>query len=85
MARAKKEISIDNCENTNEDKLTLEEKFDKIDKIVEQLEQADITLEQSFALYTEGLSLVNMCNSDIVGIEEKVKLLSDDGSTEDFE
>jgi len=72
--------------NTVEEKeLTLEEKFDKIEEIVKSLEQADVTLEQSFNLYTEGVSLIGKCNSDIAGIEEKVKLLSDDGQIKDFE
>ena len=78
---AKKAETIDKDER----KLTLEEKFDKIEAILDQLEKPDVTLEQSFQLYTEGVQLVNVCNTDIAGIEEKVKLLSDDGSVEDFE
>lgn len=92
MARAIKEQKDEQSMNTDieadnngEKELTLEEKFDKIEAIVKKLEQSDVTLEQSFGLYTEGLALVNQCNNDIVGIEEKVKLLSDDGHTEDFE
>ena len=65
--------------------LTLEQKFDKIEEILELLERPDITLEKSFQLYTEGVGLVKNCNDDIVGVEEKVKLLSDDGSVKEFE
>lgn len=65
--------------------LTLEQKFDKIEEILGLLEKPDITLEQSFQLYTEGVGLVKKCNDDIVGIEEKVKVLLDDGSVKEFD
>lgn len=79
---AKEAVKKDEAQN---EKLTLEQKFGKIEEILALLENPDVSLEQSFKLYTDGVTLVKECNDDIVGIEEKVKLLSDSGETSDFQ
>mgnify|MGYP002510885888 CR=1 FL=1 len=45
-----------------EEKLDLEEAFAKLEEIVGTLEQEDISLEQSFQTYKEGMELLKKCN-----------------------
>ena len=42
------------------EELTLEQGFEKLDEIIEQLEDREIPLEKSFQLYEEGVKLLQM-------------------------
>ena len=68
----------------DESKLTLEQMMDNLDDIVRQLESDDVSLEDSFKLYEQGVKLVKYCNDRIDRVEKKVKQLNADGSTSDF-
>lgn len=68
-----------------EKKESLESMLDKIETIVEQLNDDDIPLEEAFAKYSKGVKLVEECNKSIDRVEKKVQKLLDNGSTEDFE
>ena len=41
--------------------VSMEEAFQELDAILEQLEGKDISLEDSFALYQKGMELVKTC------------------------
>ena len=56
-----------------EEKLTLEEKFAKLDSIVKELEGTDISLEKSFDLYKQGMDFVKECNDEIETVEKLEK------------
>ena len=45
--------------------MSLEQLFEKLEKSIEMLEDADISLEDSFKVYKEGMKLVQTCNSKI--------------------
>lgn len=65
--------------------MNLEERLDVLDKIIEQLESDEISLDDAFEKYSEGIKLVKECNESIDRVEKKVQLLMDNGETEDFE
>ena len=67
-----------------EKKLTLEEAFDKLQTIVDDMEQPDISLEDAFARYKDGVALVKECNDMIDKVEKEVKKISDSGELTDF-
>lgn len=62
--------------------LTIDEKMDELDGIIEQMESGEITLEESFDLYKQGVELVRSCNDAIDRVEKEVLKLNDDGSTD---
>lgn len=64
--------------------LTLEEAFDKLDGLAKQLESEEITLEDSFAVYKEGMQLLKYCNDKIDTVEKKVLQLNDEGELHEF-
>ncbi len=70
---------------TEENEVTLEQMLDEIDGIIEKLSDEDIPLEEAFAQYSKGVKLVGKCNESIDRVEKKVKMLLDNGDTEDFE
>ncbi|MCQ2526592.1 MAG: exodeoxyribonuclease VII small subunit [Lachnospiraceae bacterium] len=65
--------------------MNLEARLDKLDELIEELEGDDISLEAAFEKYSEGIKLVKECNESIDRVEKKVRLLMDNGETEDFE
>ena len=56
--------------------ISFEEAIEKLEKIVESLENGDFPLEESLQLYEEGVKLVNICNTKISNVEKSVKVLS---------
>ena len=60
--------------------LSLEEQFEKLDEIVVDLESPDISLEDSFKKYEEGMKLLKECNAVIDRVEKKVLQIREDGS-----
>ena len=69
----------------SQEESTLEEDFKKLDALLKDMEREDIGIEDAFAKYAEGMKLIKSCNERIDLVEKKVKKLSDDLKTEDFE
>ncbi len=65
--------------------MTLEEKLAKLDAMTEQLRKEDITLEESFSLYKDGMELIRQCNADIDRVEKQVQILNADGQVTDWD
>lgn len=59
--------------------MTLEDNFLKIEEVIEKLEADDISLEDAFAAYSEGMNLLKECNAQIDKVEKKVLKLTEDG------
>ena len=66
------------------EKMTLEENFAKLEEAVARLEADDISLEESFRIYKEGMELLRQCNTDIDKVEKQVLLLNEQGELEEF-
>ncbi len=57
--------------------MTLEENFEKLDKIMDRLSDDSLPLEESFGIYKEGMELLGNCRKVIEDVEKKVKELSE--------
>ena len=68
-----------------EKKLSIEEAFSEIDDKIKALENDDISLEDSFKEYQQGMELLKYCHQAIAEVEQKVQKIAQDGSLEDFE
>lgn len=72
-------------DNAEEKKLTVEEAFSEIEKKIQALDKEDISLEDSFKEYQEGMELLKYCHEAIEKVEQKVQKIAADGNLEDFE
>ena len=63
---------------------SLEELFDNLQEVVDQLENEDVSLEESFRLYNEGMILLKKCNETIDTVEKKVLVLDENVETHEF-
>ena len=60
------------------DSLTIEERFARLDEILEQMEDEGTGLEDSFRLYEEGLKLIRHAESGIDKLEKKIRILNEE-------
>ena len=62
----------------------LEELFLEIEEIITQMEDKEVSLEQSFQLYEAGMKKLKQCNEKIDYVEKKMLVLNSDGGSEEF-
>ena len=64
---------------------TLQEMLQTLDEQIRQLESEDISLEDSFLVYEQGMKLIKECNEKIDRVEKKVLALNADGTLQELE
>lgn len=60
---------------------SIEQTFEELNQIIEKLESADTSLEESFACYEAGMKLVKACGEKIDQVEKQMIVLQ--GGAED--
>ncbi len=63
---------------------TLDEAFRELDAIANRLERRETTLEESFALYKQGMELLKYCSDRLDRVEKKMLQMSEDGALREF-
>lgn len=64
---------------------SLEENFAKLEELIALLENDDISLEDAFGAYSQGMSLLKQCSGQIDRVEKQVLRLSEEGQLEEFD
>ena len=70
---------------TKKDTVNFETSLKKLEKIIEKLEDGEISLEDSVKSFEEGIGLVKECQKQLSQAELKVKKLLDSGDTVDLD
>lgn len=65
--------------------MSLEENFDRLEELIEVLADADVSLENAFHAYGQGIAILKECNDQIDRIEKKVMVLTGEGELEELE
>ena len=78
-----KEETAVTAEETDK-KENLEEMFQDLEKVIKDMENSGVTLEQSFDLYNRGMNILKECSRTIDEVEKKVLVLDEDGATHEF-
>ena len=66
-------------ETADQEQFRLEEAFDRIEALLEKLQDKDVTLEESFGLYQEGMGLLKLCNENIDHVEKQMLQIDEEG------
>lgn len=69
---------------TLEEQQTLEELFTVLDEIADRMEGSEISLEESFQLYKQGMTILKKCNDTIDMVEKEVLILDESGDLYEF-
>lgn len=64
--------------------LRLEELLAQVEHCIGQLEDPQISLEDSFRYYEEGIRKLKICSSKVAQIEQKMMVINSRGELEDF-
>ena len=67
-----------------EKKENLEEMFDRLDQVIGTLEGEDVSLEEAFGLYDQGMKLIRRCNQTINEVDKKILVLDENGEKHEF-
>lgn len=60
-----------------QDNRKLEELFEELTQVLGKLENDETPLEEAFQYYSEGIKLVQACNTRIDQVEKQIKVLSE--------
>ena len=63
------------------EELTLEECFSGLE---EKMQDTEVSLEDSFALYEQGMKMLKNCNQKIDAVEKKMLKMNEQGELEEF-
>jgi exodeoxyribonuclease VII small subunit len=55
--------------------LSFEEAYSRLEKILEKMGSASVSLEESISLYEEADTLLNLCNAKLDGAEKKIQIM----------
>lgn len=55
--------------------MKFEEALQKLEQIVEQLEQGDLPLDKSLEIFEEGIKLSRLCTKQLEEAEQRIELL----------
>lgn len=64
---------------TPEPRIDFETALERLTEISEKLEDGEATLDESIALYTDGMKLAKLCQEKLNLAEEKIKILVEKG------
>ncbi|MBC8382588.1 MAG: exodeoxyribonuclease VII small subunit [Candidatus Cloacimonetes bacterium] len=57
--------------------IKFEKALERLQEIVEKLEEGNIDIEKSLEFYEEGIGLIKQCSSKLKKIENKIALLNE--------
>lgn len=60
---------------------SLEVSFEELNNIINKLGEEEISLEESFKLYQEGMKLLKQCNNSIDKVEKQLIVLGEEQNT----
>lgn len=63
---------------------TIERIFEELEEKVNRLEQGDISMEEAFKVYSEGMKLLKSCNDKLDKVEKKVMVINEEGLLDEF-
>ena len=67
-----------------EDDRSLEELFAEAEELIGRMEEPELSLEDAFAAYEQGMRIIRACNSRIDQVEKKMLVMNAEGELEPF-
>ncbi len=74
------EINGNKKEAAAKEDLSIEEIFSELDGIIRNLEDGEVSLEDSFKYYEAGMKLVQACSGKIDKVEKQILVLNGNNS-----
>ena len=71
-------------QKNNKKEMGLEERFAAIELILDQMEDENVTLDESFELYKKGMEQMKAANQALDQIEKALLVMNESGELEEF-
>ena len=71
-------------EHTEKKELSLEEAIIEVESIIKQMEASDVSLEDSFKLYQQGIEQLKACNGMLDTVEKQMLIIGQNGDLSEF-
>ena len=71
-------------QENNKKEMGLEERFAAIELILDQMEDENVTLDESFELYKKGMEQMTAANQALDQIEKAMLVMNESGELEEF-
>ena len=71
-------------QKNNKKEMGLEERFAAIELILNQMEDENVTLDESFELYRKGMEQMKAANQALDQIEKAMLVMNESGELEEF-
>ena len=68
-----------------QDERSLEELFAEAEELIGHMEAPELSLEEAFAAYEQGMKIIRACNSRIDLVEQKMLVMNEEGDLVPFE
>lgn len=68
-----------------QDERSLEELFAEAEELIVHMEEPELSLEEAFAAYEQGMKIIRACNSRIDLVEQKMLVMNEEGDLVPFE
>ena len=63
--------------------MTYEQQLQQLEALIKQLENGDLSLDQTLAAYEQGIGLVRACQQQLEQAEQRIQLLAQDDNGEE--
>ncbi len=63
--------------------LSLEERMQKMEDIIRRMESMEMTLDESFRLYKEGMEQLQKCSDMIDTVEKELQIIEEGGNEDE--
>lgn len=73
-----------NSETEAAQALSLEASLEQLEQVMEELGSPELSLEESFAKYKQGMDLLLKCNQAIDKVEKELMILEENGISDEF-
>lgn len=74
-----------NTQAEAENAQSLEELFAQAEALIGRMEEPELSLEEAFAAYEQGMKIIRACNSRIDQVEQKMLVMNAEGELEPFD
>ena len=64
--------------------LSLEASLDQLEQVMQELSSSELSLEESFTKYKQGMDLLLQCNRAIDKVEKELMILEENGISDEF-
>ena len=63
--------------------MTYEQQLQQLETLIKQLENGDLSLDQTLAAYEQGVALIRACQQQVEQAEQRIQLLAHDANGEE--